>query len=62
MKRVITLKKKQLKNDDYYVKGSMAERIGYVWALTAEVCALGGKYDAQQRLQRHIVNIKRRKS
>ena len=62
MQRNITISKKPKKNDSAYVLGSAAQRIAYVWPLTAEVCAFGGKYDAEQRLQRHIVRFEPRKS
>jgi hypothetical protein len=43
-----------------FVPGSMSERIALVWPLTREAVSLGKKYDAEQRLQRHIVRIIRR--
>jgi hypothetical protein len=59
----ITIIKKQLKDrNTCFVEGSAATCIGYVWPLTAEVAAIGGKYDVEQRLQRHVVRIIRRKS
>ena len=45
-----------------FVPGSMSERIAMVWPLTREAVSLGKKYDAEQRLQRHIVRIIRQKS
>jgi len=39
-----------------------AERVSMVWPLTREVVSLGKKYDAEQPLQRHVVNIVRKKS
>jgi hypothetical protein len=47
--------------NDSWVEGTSSERIGYVWPLTREVVSLCGKYDAEQRLQRHITGIVRRK-
>jgi hypothetical protein len=40
-----------------YVNGSMSERIALVWPLTCEALSLGKKYDAEQRLQRHITRL-----
>ena len=40
-----------------YVQGSMSERIAMVWTLTCEAVSLGKKYDAEQRLQRHITRL-----
>lgn len=44
-----------------YVPGTAEERIALVWELTKEALSLSGKYDPEQRLQRHIISIKRRK-
>jgi len=62
MKKNITVKKIQKKENNSFVPGSAEERLGYVWPLTEEVCGLGGKYDAKQRLQRHVVRIVRGES
>ena len=43
-----------------YVPGTMAERIAMVWPLTCEAVSLSGKYDVEQRLQRHITHIIRK--
>jgi hypothetical protein len=45
-----------------YVNGTMEERMSMVWPLTCEVVSLSKKYDVEQRLQRHIINIVRKKS
>lgn len=37
-------------------------RIKLVWTLTKEVTSLGNKYDAEQRLQRHITRLIRKES
>ena len=37
-----------------YVSGTMSERIALVWPLTREAVSLSKKYNAEQRLQRHI--------
>lgn len=62
MKKNITLNKIAAKDRTYRVKDTPEKLLGYVWELTEELCSLGGRYNAQQRLQRHIVSIKRRKS
>ena len=50
----------EAKNEpDLPVPGTMGELIHLTWDLTAELCALGGKYDAQQRLQRHVARVVR---
>jgi len=41
------------------VSGTMGELIHLTWDLTAELCSLGGKYDAQRRLQRHVAHVVR---
>jgi hypothetical protein len=43
------------------VPGTPEERVALVWPLTAEVVSLSGKYDAEQRLQRHITRLVRNK-
>ena len=37
--------------------GTMEERVSMAWELTREAVALGGKLDAEQRLQRHVTHI-----
>ena len=64
-KRTITVSKKRTGDipagADCFVPGSVAERLAYVWELTREAAALGGNYDAEQRLQRHVTCLIRRK-
>ena len=48
--------------DDDFVPGTPADRIGLVWVLTRELLSLSKKYDAEQRLQRHVTRLIRRKS
>lgn len=43
------------------VPGSPAYRVGLVWPLTVEAVSLSRRYDAEQRLQRHVVRLVRRK-
>jgi len=44
---------------DLPVPGTMAERIGMVWPLTAEIVSIGGRLDAERRLQRHVAVLAR---
>jgi len=37
-----------------------AEAFAFVWELTQEVFSLSGRYDAESRLQRHVVSIARK--
>ena len=62
VKRNITLIKELHEHDDCYVDASPAERVAFVWELTAELWSLGNKYDAEQRLQRNVTNLIRKKS
>ncbi len=50
-------------NENYnFVSGTPEECIMMVWELTKEVCSLSKDFDAEQRLQRHITRVIRRKS
>jgi len=62
MKRTVTLTKINSNKNSSFVAGSAAQRLGYVWPLTEELCGFSKKYNAKQRLQRTIINIQRRKS
>lgn len=44
-----------------YVTGSAEDRILLVWPLTKEVASLSKKHNVEQRLQRHITRLIRRK-
>lgn len=66
MKKQVTLKVKSLKDpltkEDYgYVPGTPEERIALMWKLSQEIASLSGKYDVEQRLQRHITKLLKRK-
>jgi len=39
-----------------------AELIGMVWELTKEAYSLAGDFEPEDRLQRHIVRLERRKT
>ena len=60
-KNITIIQKNDIRNSGY-VPGTMAERISMVWPLTCEVVSLNKKYDVEQPLKRHIVNIIRKKS
>ena len=49
--------KKQNTEDDSFVLATPAERVGMVWELTCELWSLGGRQDAEQRLQRDVGNL-----
>jgi hypothetical protein len=55
-------RRKLSESGNSYVPGTAAERLAMVWPLTAEAYSLSGKYNVEQRLQRHIVRLVRRKS
>jgi hypothetical protein len=55
-------RRKLSESGNSYIPGTAAERLAMVWPLTAEAYSLSGKYNVEQRLQRHIVRLVRRKS
>ncbi|MEJ5361698.1 MAG: hypothetical protein WBK20_04460 [Spirochaetota bacterium] len=61
-KNTIILKKKinEIPDDDF-VDGTPAQRIAMVWEITRDTWAFLGGSDAEQRLQRHVTNIVRRR-
>jgi hypothetical protein len=62
MNKNITVIQQSDRRNSGYVPGTAQERIAMVWPLTCEAVSLGKKYDVEQPLQRHIVNIVRKKS
>jgi len=62
MNKTITIIKASDPRNSGYVSGTIAERIAMVWPLTCEAVSLSGKYDVEQRLQRHITRVIRKKS
>ena len=62
MDKTIKIVRKSDAGNSSYVCGTKEERISLVWPLTCEAVSLGKKYDAEQRLQRHIVTIVRKGS
>jgi hypothetical protein len=61
MQKTIVIRHKLDSANDSFVPGTASERIALVWPLTLEVVSLSKKYDAEQRLQRHITRFVRRK-
>ena len=47
--------------NDGYVSGNPGDLFKMVWDITCDVWAFGGKGDAEQRLQRNVTNLVRRK-
>ena len=62
MNKNITVIHQSDRKNSGYVPGTKEERLSMVWPLTREAVSLSKKYDAEQPLQRHIVNIIRKKS
>ena len=62
MNKTISIVKQSDSDDSGYVNGSMSERIALVWPITCEAVSLSKKYDAEQRLQRHIIKFIKQKS
>ena len=61
MDKTITVIQKTDRRNSGYVSGTAEKRISMVWPLTGEVVSLSKKYNVEQPLQRHIVNIIRKK-
>ena len=51
----------KMAEDDDYVDTSPAERVSFVWELTAEVWSLRGDRRAERRLQRDVTNLVRQR-
>jgi hypothetical protein len=48
----------EIRNEvDPPISGTMEELMGYMWELTVTACEIGGKYDAEQPLQRNVTRI-----
>ena len=58
-----TIHKSSLRNhaDDNFVPGGIAKRLLMVWPMTREVAALSPHHDVEQRLQRDVVRVTRRR-
>ena len=55
-RKVVVLRNIHDKQDDY-VEGSPAMRVGLMWELTAEAWSLMKNSHVEQRLQRHVTNL-----
>jgi hypothetical protein len=51
--------KKISKEDEAYVPASAAERVSFMWELTAELWALKGSEYVERRLPRNVTNLAR---
>ena len=51
--------KKSSKIDDSYVCATPAERISFIWDLTAELWSLKGSEYVERRLPRNVANLTR---
>jgi len=47
------------KEEDTYVNAPAAERISFIWELTAEIWSLKGSENVKQRLPRNVINLTR---
>jgi hypothetical protein len=63
MNKTISVHKLSEDSGACFVDGTATERVGLVWPLTVEAISLAKekKYDAEQRLQRHITRLIRPK-
>ncbi len=63
MRRDVIEKKslKEARRDDGFLPGTMAERIAAVWEITKNTWAFVPNGNPQQRLQRHIAVLIKRK-
>jgi len=48
------------KEDDPYMNASAADRISFIWELTAEIWSLKGSEYVERRLQRNVTNLTRK--
>ena len=59
VKRNQSTLKKTSKEDDSFVRASAAERVAFMWELTAELWSLKGAEYVERRLQRDVTNLTR---
>ena len=55
-----TLKKKSTEREDSFVPGTPAERVSWVWELTAEAWSLEGSEYVERRLPRDVTHLVRK--
>jgi hypothetical protein len=60
-KNIVVIRQTDKRNSGY-VPGSREDRLSMVWPLTCEIVSLNKKYNVEQPLQRHIINIIRKES
>ena len=51
--------KKVSKEDDSFVRASAAERVSFIWELTAELWSLKGAEYVERRLPRNVTTLTR---
>jgi len=61
MNKTISVIRQSAPENTGFVPGSASERLALVWPLTEEAVSLSKKYDAEQRLQRHITRLIKQK-
>jgi hypothetical protein len=59
MIRTQTTLKKIPKEDDSFVRAPEAERVSFMWELTAELWSLKGAEYVERRLPRHVTHLTR---
>ncbi len=57
---IVTLGK-MADNKDFFVKAAPAERVGFIWELTAELWSLTDNNSVERRLQRDVTNLIRQR-
>lgn len=60
-KTIVKLDKISQQTDDGFVDASKEDLFEMVWEITKDTWAFMGEKDAEQRLQRNITNISKRK-
>jgi hypothetical protein len=60
-RKIVKLSKISKQNDDGYISADKSELFGMVWEITKDAYAFMGEKDAEQRLQRNITNLVKRK-
>ena len=55
--RNVTKLRRACKQDDNFVPAFPAERVAFIWELTAELWSLKGSEYVERRLPRHVTNL-----